>query len=268
MLKKSFFINGSLLYFKIKFCTHQRPGRTKLLKSFHASVYTVYIHTTKCINISSTTVSVPSSELGLPLLPHRRRMCPLRLWFWGKKLSTLSTLCVSETEAVNTGSLKLGNFVKAASSYWSSCKVKDHAQWYSPQSTYRVEMKYGECIGPLSWSVHCNFVRDGKQSGGGGRAPHPPSPARADFSIMMDCMPEIGHCHSVCTLWYSLCYIHAKRILIIDIYVNSVQRMHNMLQLVPKLLTHLGLDGEKIGTQNLWVWYFYICNIRRINSWI
>jgi hypothetical protein len=25
-----------------------------------------------------------------------------------------------------------------------------------------IEMKYGECICPLSWSVHCNFVRDGK----------------------------------------------------------------------------------------------------------
>jgi hypothetical protein len=32
-----------------------------------------------------------------------------------------------------------------------------------------VEMKYRECICPLSWSVHCT--------------------------------PEIGHCHSVCTLW-------------------------------------------------------------------
>jgi hypothetical protein len=31
---------------------------------------------------------------------------------------------------------------------------------------------------------------------GGGRAP-PHSPARADFSIMMECTPEFGHCHSV-----------------------------------------------------------------------
>ncbi len=31
---------------------------------------------------------------------------------------------------------------------------------------------------------------------------HPPlSPASADFSIMMECTPEIGHCHSMCTLW-------------------------------------------------------------------
>ncbi len=30
----------------------------------------------------------------------------------------------------------------------------------------------------------------------GGRVP-PPSTAKADFSIMMECKPEIGHCHSV-----------------------------------------------------------------------
>jgi hypothetical protein len=28
-----------------------------------------------------------------------------------------------------------------------------------------------------------------------------PSPARADFAIMMECTPVIGNCHSVCTLW-------------------------------------------------------------------
>jgi hypothetical protein len=32
----------------------------------------------------------------------------------------------------------------------------------------------------------------------------PPTQARADFSIMMDCTPEIGHCHSV----YTLCSQH------------------------------------------------------------
>jgi hypothetical protein len=30
----------------------------------------------------------------------------------------------------------------------------------------------------------------------------PPSPARADFSIMMGCMPQIGNRHSVCILWF------------------------------------------------------------------
>ncbi len=38
---------------------------------------------------------------------------------------------------------------------------------------------------------------------GVGVHPHPPlSPARADFSIMMGCTPEIGNRHSVFTLWF------------------------------------------------------------------
>jgi hypothetical protein len=35
---------------------------------------------------------------------------------------------------------------------------------------------------------------------GGGSTPQP-SPDWANFSIMMECTPESGHCHSVCTLW-------------------------------------------------------------------
>jgi hypothetical protein len=31
-----------------------------------------------------------------------------------------------------------------------------------PQSTYRGRVEIGECICPLSWSVHHNFVRDGR----------------------------------------------------------------------------------------------------------
>ncbi len=33
---------------------------------------------------------------------------------------------------------------------------------------------------------------------------HPPPAAMANFSIMMECTPESGHCHSVCTLWRRL----------------------------------------------------------------
>jgi len=46
------------------------------------------------------------------------------------------------------------------------------------------------------WTIH--RVHKGNRVKGGGLAP-PPSPARADFSIMMKCTPEIGHCHSMCT---------------------------------------------------------------------
>ncbi len=64
-----------------------------------------------------------------------------------------------------------------------------------------VEMKQRECNCPLSWS--CKFVRDGNQSERGWACTtHPYTvPARADFSIMTEYTPQIGHCHSVCTLW-------------------------------------------------------------------
>jgi hypothetical protein len=39
-----------------------------------------------------------------------------------------------------------------------------------PRVHIRVEKKYGECICPLSWSVHHNFVRDCRIVKGGGRA--------------------------------------------------------------------------------------------------
>jgi hypothetical protein len=42
-------------------------------------------------------------------------------------------------------------------------------------------------------------LRDGSFSEGSGRA-LPPTQGWADFSIMMVCTPESGHCHSVCTL--------------------------------------------------------------------
>jgi hypothetical protein len=45
---------------------------------------------------------------------------------------------------------------------------------------------------------------------GGGEGLHPsPSPGWANFSIMMECTPESGNCHSVCTL----CAVHRKNLL-------------------------------------------------------
>jgi hypothetical protein len=41
-------------------------------------------------------------------------------------------------------------------------------------------------------------VRGNRVKGGG---PASPSLAWANFSIMIECMPESGRCHSVCTLW-------------------------------------------------------------------
>jgi hypothetical protein len=39
------------------------------------------------------------------------------------------------------------------------------------------------------------------KKGVGEHPPHSPARADIDFSIMMECTPEIGHCHSVCILW-------------------------------------------------------------------
>ncbi len=45
--------------------------------------------------------------------------------------------------------------------------------------------------------VHHKFVRDGRYSEGGmGVHPHPHQPGLI-FSIMMECTPESGRCHSV-----------------------------------------------------------------------
>ncbi len=61
---------------------------------------------------------------------------------------------------------------------------------------FLLEMKQGQCICQLSWSVHCNFTGDGKCSKGVGVHP-PPSPAWANFTLMIECTPESDCCYSV-----------------------------------------------------------------------
>ncbi len=62
---------------------------------------------------------------------------------------------------------------------------------------FLLEMKQGYCICPLSWSVHCNFSGDGKCSERRVGVHPPPSPARANFTLMMECMPDSDSCNSV-----------------------------------------------------------------------
>ncbi len=59
-----------------------------------------------------------------------------------------------------------------------------------------LEMKQGQCVCPLSWSVHCNFTGDGKCKERGCVHP-PPSPARANFTLITECTPESSGCNSV-----------------------------------------------------------------------
>ncbi len=51
---------------------------------------------------------------------------------------------------------------------------------------------------PLSWSVHCNFTGDGKcNERGWAFSEPPPSPAWANFTLMIECKPESSRCNSV-----------------------------------------------------------------------
>ncbi len=56
----------------------------------------------------------------------------------------------------------------------------------------------------LKLTLYSHVIK--KRVKGDGRAP-PPSPGWANFSIMMECTPESGRCHSVYTLWtYLICW--------------------------------------------------------------
>ncbi len=57
------------------------------------------------------------------------------------------------------------------------------------------EMKQGQCICPLSWSVHCNFTGDGKCNKRGWACTPPPSPARTNSTH--ECTPESRRYYSV-----------------------------------------------------------------------
>jgi hypothetical protein len=59
------------------------------------------------------------------------------------------------------------------------------------------EMKQDKCVCPLSWSVHCNFTGDGKCNERGWACTPPPSPAWANFTLMIECTPESSSCYSV-----------------------------------------------------------------------
>ncbi len=56
--------------------------------------------------------------------------------------------------------------------------------------------------------VHHNFVRDiDIVKRGWACTPPPPSTGWADFSIVMECALESGHCHDMCTLLFYVCLL-------------------------------------------------------------
>ncbi len=74
---------------------------------------------------------------------------------------------------------------------------KEHFDCPNHRVHMLVEMKQGQCICPLSWSVHCNFTGDGKCNEKGVCVHPPPSPARTDFTLITECTPESSGCNSV-----------------------------------------------------------------------
>jgi hypothetical protein len=68
-------------------------------------------------------------------------------------------------------------------------------------STYRGRGEIGGVYlsalsaGAYEYTTTLNVIVDIVQ--GGESAPHPPSPAWVDFTLMMECTPESGRCHSV-----------------------------------------------------------------------
>jgi hypothetical protein len=70
---------------------------------------------------------------------------------------------------------------------------------YDTEHTQSGNGRFLECICQLSRSAHFNFVGDGNFSERGWASiSPPPSPAGANISIMMECTPKSGRCHSVC----------------------------------------------------------------------
>ncbi len=60
-----------------------------------------------------------------------------------------------------------------------------------------LEKNSGYCVCPLSWSVHCNFTGYGSCNERGWGVHPPPSPARANFTLMIECTPESSSHYSV-----------------------------------------------------------------------
>jgi hypothetical protein len=67
-----------------------------------------------------------------------------------------------------------------------------------------VEMKQGQCICPLSWSVHCNFTGEGKcNKRGWACTPHPHQPGPILPSSLN--VRQKAAVATLCTLWTEHC---------------------------------------------------------------
>ncbi len=78
---------------------------------------------------------------------------------------------------------------------------------------------------PHSWSVHCNFTGDGKCNERGWACTPPPSPAWANFTLMIECTPESCRCYSVEKSEQSPVYQNRSSLLLSPFFPKCV--LHN-----------------------------------------
>ncbi len=77
-----------------------------------------------------------------------------------------------------------------------------------------VEMKQGQCISPLSWSVHYNFTGDGKcNKRGWACTPHPHQPGQILPSSLN--VRQKAAVATLCTLWFDLSVASAAPVTLI-----------------------------------------------------
>ncbi len=87
-------------------------------------------------------------------------------------------------------------------SEYSALVTHCEKRWYFVHRVHiLVEMKQGQCICPLSWSVHCNFTGEGKCNERGWACnPHPHQPGLILPSSLN--VRQKAAVATLCTLWF------------------------------------------------------------------
>ncbi len=79
--------------------------------------------------------------------------------------------------------------------------------WLTTEYIFLLEMKQGHAVYTATLLVMVNVIK------GGGRAVHPPpspSPAWANFTLMMECTPESSRCYSGNSVWLTVFNVYLK----------------------------------------------------------
>jgi hypothetical protein len=101
-----------------------------------------------------------------------------------------------------TASTCTGRYILSLQSAICTCIkwMRYIAEWLEHKVHIFVEMKQGQCICPLSWSVHCNFTGEGKcNERGWACTPHPHQPGPILPSSLN--VRQKAAVATLCTLW-------------------------------------------------------------------